>query len=183
MSKLTAKQSQALALEAQGKGLTDISKIMGNAPSNVANLLRLAHEALEDSGIESPVQAGVNAVDKLIDKSVKVFDKALAYKDGDTDGSKNRAVTVATGVLRGRGVLVDRTSIDKREIKANLQLKGDLTRKEIESFASFGFEIGPVEEAQVIANDNDDLPISDPTPLPSKPSPSNRTSRDTNSDN
>lgn len=99
-----------------------IAARMGTSPSAVSQLISRATSALEARGVEAPQVVAAQEVDAMLPRATRVYRKALKEYEGD-DKDKDRAVNVATNILKGRQVLVSKTQEDRTHTQHSIEEK------------------------------------------------------------
>jgi len=122
---LTLREQEYLALRLTGHKREEIAQILGVTIGSVSSTLTKIKNKIEEEDPDSPVLKAKADVLSMLPKAIDNFDKAL--DEGMTDWAdkhdKDRAVKVAESVLKGTQVLVDKRTIDKRELKLSLEQK------------------------------------------------------------
>ena len=140
---LSKRKLEILALYAQGKNTVEIGNLLGITKQAVSAQLKTL-------GNISPVQEQRDRIIKdLLPKSVDVCDSVLE------NGQEENKVRVALNLLKGTGVLVEKTETETTTRRETLELKRQEVRIEIAQEFGAPAPAAIPTDAQIVADNSE----------------------------
>lgn len=167
---LKPKEVEVLGLHMAGLTRSQIAKELSVTLITVDRWLQAAQKQVAIRNPDSLVARGRKAVNKLIPKSIRTYDKAL----GDYPNRPGLAIKTATEVLKGTQVLIPKE--ERETVKETVETKRVLMLERLEIACQFGVEAPnkgqtEVEEGEKGALDSQPDSVKGLKSSPERPDP------------